>query len=65
MMDPIVALVRADLAGRSKRGLMEYGVGLDRIDLGLKEWLVHAYEETSGQGALPQAGDQGDREKGR
>jgi hypothetical protein len=44
-MDPIVEAVRADLLTRSRVGLAKYGVGLDRTDLKMKDWLQHAYEE--------------------
>lgn len=44
-LDPIVEAVRADLLRRSQVGLNKYGVGLDRTDLDLKDWLQHAYEE--------------------
>lgn len=49
MNDPVVAAVMADLAARSERGLLKYGVGLDRADLSLRDWLQHAYEETLDQ----------------
>jgi hypothetical protein len=45
MTDPIVAAVRADLLQRSKVGLKKYGVGLDRTDLALNQWLEQAYFE--------------------
>lgn len=44
--DPIVEAVRQDLLDRSQVGLAKYGVGLDRTDLTLRDWLQHAYEET-------------------
>jgi hypothetical protein len=44
--DPVVHKVRLDLLERSQKGIQKYGTTLDRIDLGLKEWLQHAYEET-------------------
>jgi hypothetical protein len=43
--DSIVEAVRADLLRRSQFGITKYGVTLDRTDLGLREWLQHAYEE--------------------
>lgn len=43
--DPIVAAVQADLEARSRLGMEKYGVGLDRGDLSLRDWLVHQYEE--------------------
>ncbi len=43
--DPIVQAVQADLEQRSRRGIEKYGVTLARTDLGLKDWLQHAYEE--------------------
>lgn len=44
--DKVVDAVRNDLLERSKRGLTKYGVTLERKDLKLKDWLIHAYEET-------------------
>jgi hypothetical protein len=38
--------VRQDLFDRSEVGIKKYGVTLDRTDLGLKDWLQHAYEES-------------------
>lgn len=43
--DPVVNAVREDLLQRSQLGLAKYGVGLDRTDLSLADWLQHAYEE--------------------
>ena len=43
--DPIVEMVREDLLRRSQKGLTKYGVGLDREDYDLVEWLEHAYYE--------------------
>lgn len=43
--DPVVESVRSDLLARSRAGLLKYGVGLDRADLTLRDWLQHAYEE--------------------
>lgn len=48
-VDPVVEAVRADLLQRSQVGLKKYGVGLDRTDLSLRDWLQHAYEETLDQ----------------
>lgn len=45
MPDAVVEAVCRDLRERAARGLQKYGVGLERDDLGLKEWLQHAYEE--------------------
>lgn len=44
--DKVVEAVRKDLLERSKRGLVKYGVTLEREDLKLKDWLQHTYEET-------------------
>lgn len=43
--DPVVEAVRADLLRRSRLGQIKYGVGLDREDFNLKDWLVSTYEE--------------------
>jgi len=43
--DSIVEEVRADLLRRSQLGINKYGVTLDRVDVDLKGWLTHAYEE--------------------
>jgi hypothetical protein len=43
--DPVIEAVCADLRARSAVGLRKYGVGLDRTDLALVDWLQHAYEE--------------------
>lgn len=48
-VDTIVEAVRADLLRRSELGIAKYGVTLDRKDLGLRDWLQHAYEETLDQ----------------
>lgn len=48
-IDPIVEAVRCDLLRRSKIGIAKYGVTLARTDLGLRDWLQHAYEETLDQ----------------
>lgn len=48
-VDTVVEAVRTDLLQRSQLGLKKYGVGLDRTDLSLKDWLQHAYEETLDQ----------------
>lgn len=45
MIDTVVESVRADLLRRSQLGIAKYGVTLDRTDLGLRDWLQHAYEE--------------------
>lgn len=44
-IDTVVEAVRADLLRHSELGIKKYGVTLDRIDLSLKDWLQHAYEE--------------------
>lgn len=44
--DPIVAQVCQDLQDRSRVGIAKYGTTLAREDLSLKDWLIHAYEET-------------------
>lgn len=49
MKDTVVEAVRADLLSRSQVGIKKYGVTLDRTDLGLRDWLQHAYEETLDQ----------------
>lgn len=43
--DPIVLAVIDKLDSRSAAGLAKYGVGLDRTDLNLREWLQHLQEE--------------------
>lgn len=43
--DPITQAVCEDLNQRSAVGVSKYGCTLDRNDLGLREWLQHAYEE--------------------
>jgi hypothetical protein len=45
MTDSVVEAVRQDLLSRSQVGIKKYGVTLDRNDLSLKDWLIHAYEE--------------------
>lgn len=45
IVDQVVEAVRADLLSRSKHGIEKYGKTLDRNDLGLRDWLQHAYEE--------------------
>lgn len=47
--DSVVDAVREDLLQRSQLGIKKYGVSLDRTDLGLRDWLQHAYEETLDQ----------------
>lgn len=49
VVDTLVEAVRADLLERSRSGLLKYGVGVDRTDLSLRDWLQHAYEETLDQ----------------
>lgn len=46
MKDSVVEAVREDLLKRSQVGIKKYGITLERTDLGLKDWLQHAYEET-------------------
>lgn len=46
MNDSVIEAVRQDLLERSQTGIKKYGVTLDRTDLGLEQWLQHAYEET-------------------
>jgi hypothetical protein len=43
--DPVIEAVVADLRARSAVGLRKYGIGLDRTDLTLRDWLQHSYEE--------------------
>ena len=43
--DNIVEAVRQDLLKRSQTGINKYNTTLDRTDLGLRDWLQHAYEE--------------------
>lgn len=43
--DNIVEAVRQDLLERSQVGINKYNTTLDREDLGLRDWLQHAYEE--------------------
>ncbi len=38
-----------DLESREQRGLSKYKTTVDRDDLGIKEWLQHAYEEVLDQ----------------
>lgn len=45
MQDNIVEMVREDLLRRSQVGIKKYSTTLDRNDLGLRDWLQHAYEE--------------------
>ena len=45
LTDPIVEKVRAQLLQRSQVGLKKYGVGLDRKDLNVHQWIDHAIEE--------------------
>lgn len=46
MTDPNVEALRAMLLERSMVGIKKYGVTTDRDDLGLRDWLQHALEET-------------------
>ncbi len=45
MTDPIVESVVAKLRSRAEVGQAKYGVTLERGDLSLFDWLVHAQEE--------------------
>lgn len=45
MVDPVVEAVREDLLDRSRFGIAKYGTTLNRTDLTLDAWLVHAYQE--------------------
>ncbi len=45
MIDNVVEAVRQDLLTRSEVGIKKYNVTLDRKDLSLKDWLIHAYHE--------------------
>lgn len=45
MKDSIVEQVRQDLLDRSNVGIKKYGTTLDRKDLGLKDFIIHAREE--------------------
>lgn len=43
--DAVVEAVRNDLLLRSRFGQLKYGIGIDRTNVGLRDWLQHAYEE--------------------
>jgi hypothetical protein len=43
--DPIVEKVREKLLQRSRTGQIKYGVGLDRDDMVLLDWMKHLQEE--------------------
>ena len=43
--DKIVLQVMEDLNSRSRVGIEKYNTTLERTDLELKDWLLHAYEE--------------------
>jgi hypothetical protein len=45
MVDPVVEAVCEDLLDRSRLGIAKYGTMLNRTDLTLDAWLVHAYQE--------------------
>lgn len=45
MKDSIVEAVRQELLERSEVGIKKYNTTLDREDLELSDWLVHAYQE--------------------
>jgi len=38
--------VISDMIAREKLGLKKYGTTIDRDDYSLKDWLIHAYEES-------------------
>lgn len=40
-----LSLVINDLLGREEKGVQVYGTTVDRSDLSLNRWLLHAYEE--------------------
>lgn len=44
--DSVVEAVRDDLLRRSKIGIEKYNTTLDRTDIDLKGWVIHALEET-------------------
>ena len=44
-MDSIVTAVIAKFEARAKMGKEKYGTDLDRTDLSLYEWIIHAQEE--------------------
>lgn len=43
--DPIIRRLIAQLDARSSTGFVKYGVGLDRQDLPIEEWLEHLQNE--------------------
>lgn len=43
--DPYVEAVREKLLKRSRVGVAKYGTNLEREDLSVRDWLVHAQEE--------------------
>lgn len=45
MSDPVVKSVCDVLMERSFVGFQKYGVGLDRTDLSLRDWLIHMRDE--------------------
>jgi len=44
--DSVVEAVRDDLLRRSKVGIEKYNTTLDRTDIDLKGWVIHALEES-------------------
>ena len=53
--DPVVEANRQALLERSNLGIAKYGQMLNRPDLGLRDWLQHALEETLDQANYLQA----------
>jgi len=45
MKDTIVEQVRQDLLDRSEVGIKKYNITLDRDDLSIEDWIIHAYQE--------------------
>jgi hypothetical protein len=39
----------AEIQARRERGLKKYGIGVERTDLSLRDWLQHAKEEALDQ----------------
>lgn len=55
MIDSNVEAIREMLLQRSKVGIAKYGTTTDRGDLGLREWLQHALEESMDNAVYLQA----------
>lgn len=49
MKDSVVSKVVKEFQERSDLGIKKYGTTLDRNDLPLRDWLVHAKEEMMDQ----------------